>query len=47
MHEQTTIGIHEQEVPKLMYTSLWCKPVECLFHVFQKGFPLKQCPLKK
>ncbi len=21
------IGIHEEEVPKLMYTLFWCKPV--------------------
>ncbi len=27
MHEQTTIGIHEEEVPKLVYTHFWCKPV--------------------
>ncbi len=28
MHEQTTIGIHKVEVPKLVYTlSFWCKPV--------------------
>ena len=29
MHEQTTKGIHEEEVPKLMYTISWCKPVQC------------------
>ncbi len=28
MHEQTTIGIHEEEVPKLVYTLFWCKPVK-------------------
>ena len=28
MHfEQTTIAIHEEEVPKLVYTLFWCKPV--------------------
>ena len=27
MHEQTTIGIHEKEVPKLVYTLFCCKPV--------------------
>ena len=27
MHEQTTIGIHEEEVPKLVYTLFWCRPV--------------------
>ena len=27
MHENTTIGIHKQEVPKLVYTLFWCKPV--------------------
>ncbi len=28
MHEQTTIGIHEEEVPKLVYILFWCKPVK-------------------
>ncbi len=28
MHEQTTIGIHEEEVPKLVYAHFWCKPVK-------------------
>ncbi len=23
MHEQTTIGIHEEEVPRLVYTLFW------------------------
>ncbi len=27
MHEQTTIGIHEEEVPKLVNTLFCCKPV--------------------
>ncbi len=27
MHEQTTIGIHEEEVPKLVYTLFLCNPV--------------------
>ncbi len=27
MHELTTIGIHKEEVPKLVYTLFWCKPV--------------------
>ncbi len=27
MHEQTTIGIHKEEVPKLVYTLFCCKPV--------------------
>ena len=27
MHELTTIGIHEEEVPKLVDTLFWCKPV--------------------
>ncbi len=31
MHEQTTIGIHEEEEPKLVYTLFCCKPVECTF----------------
>ncbi len=35
MHEETTTSIHEEEVPKLMYTLFWCKP-ECL--VFQVNF---------
>ena len=34
MHEPTTIGIYEEEVPKLVYTIFWCKPVtaDILFH---------------
>ena len=27
MHEQTTIGIHRELVPKLMYTLFYCNPV--------------------
>ena len=27
MHEKTTIGIHREKVPKLVYTLFWCKPV--------------------
>ncbi len=27
MHEQITIGFHEEEVSKLMYTLFCCKPV--------------------
>ena len=27
MHEQTTIGIHEEEVSKLVYTLFFCKAV--------------------
>ncbi len=27
MHEQIAIGIPEQEVPKLVYTLFWRKPV--------------------
>ncbi len=27
MHEQTTISIHEEEEPKLVYTRFCCKPV--------------------
>ncbi len=30
MHEQTTIDIHEEEVPKLLYTLFCCKPVGSL-----------------
>ncbi len=29
MHKQTTIAIHEEEVPKLVYTLFCCKPVQC------------------
>ncbi len=28
MHELTTIGIHKEEVPKLVYTIFWCKPMK-------------------
>ena len=28
MHKQTTIGIHKEDVPKLVYTLFCCKPVE-------------------
>ena len=27
MHEHAPKGIHEEEVPKLLYTLFWCKPV--------------------
>ncbi len=37
MHEQTTIGIHEEEVPKLVYTLFWCKPVNLMSIARKEG----------
>ncbi len=36
MHEQTTIGVHEEEVAKLVYTLFCCKPVMKDHHISDK-----------
>ena len=33
IHQQTTIDIHEDRVPKLVYTLFWCKPVNPLISI--------------
>ncbi len=30
MHDQTTMGIHEEDVPKLVHQLCWCKAVKLI-----------------
>ncbi len=41
MHGQITIGIHEEEVPKRVYTFFLCKPMTKLHLIYQSGILLE------